>query len=100
MVAGKLNPTVGQLCFCRIFQTVRNLQKGTTEMSSKGPKFGGKEVWVSLKWPENTKIRHPKFAASNAFVDPIWASPAAAGLKFLPTWSSGRPPPPCPALLQ
>ena len=69
-------------------------------MSSKGPKIGGKEVWVSLKWPENTKIRHPKFVASNAFVDPIWVSPAAAGLKFLPTWSSGRPPPPCPARLQ
>ena len=39
VVAGKLDPTVGQLCFRRNFQTVRNLQKGTTEMSSGGPKM-------------------------------------------------------------
>ena len=39
MVARKLDPTVRQLCFHRIFQTVRNLQKETTEMSSKGPKM-------------------------------------------------------------
>ena len=41
VVAGKLDPTVGQICFRRIFQTVRNMQKGTTGMSSKGPKIGG-----------------------------------------------------------
>ena len=39
MVAEKLDPIVGQLCFCRIFQKVRNLQKETTEMSSEGPKM-------------------------------------------------------------
>ena len=39
MVAEKLDPTVGQLCFCHNFQTVRNLQKGTTGMSSEGPKM-------------------------------------------------------------
>ena len=41
VVAKKLDPTVGQLCFCRIFQTVWNLRKGTTEMSLEGPKMVG-----------------------------------------------------------
>ena len=41
MVAGKLDPTAGQICFRRIFQTVRNLRKGTTGMSSEGPKMVG-----------------------------------------------------------
>ena len=41
VVAGKLDPTVGQICFRRIFQTMRNLRKETTGMSSKGPKIGG-----------------------------------------------------------
>ena len=39
VVAGKLDPTFDQLCFCRNFQTVRNLEKRTTEMSSEGPKM-------------------------------------------------------------
>ena len=41
VVAGKLDPTVGQICFRRIFQTMRNMRKGTKGMSSKGPKMGG-----------------------------------------------------------
>ena len=41
MVARKIDPTVGQTCFRRIFQTVRNLRKRTMGMSSKGPKMGG-----------------------------------------------------------
>ena len=41
MVAEKLDPTVVQLCFRRFFQTVRNLKKRTTGMSSKGPKMEG-----------------------------------------------------------
>ena len=36
--------TVGQLCFRRIFQTMRNLRKGTTEMSSEGPKMVGGDM--------------------------------------------------------
>ena len=40
MVAGKLDPTVGQTCFRRIFQTVRNLKKRTTGMSSDDLKMG------------------------------------------------------------
>ena len=41
VVVEKLDPTVGQICFRRIFQTVRNLRKGTTGMSSEGPKMVG-----------------------------------------------------------
>ena len=41
LVAEKLDPTVGQICFRRIFQTVRNLRKVTTGMSSEGPKMVG-----------------------------------------------------------
>ena len=41
VVAGKLDPTVGQISFHRIFQMVRNLRKGTTGMSSEGPKMVG-----------------------------------------------------------
>ena len=52
MVAGKLDLTVGQLCFRRNFPTVRNLQKGTTKMSSGGSKNGGKKLWGGLKWPK------------------------------------------------
>ena len=40
MVAEKLDPTVSQKCFHCIFQTVRNLRKGTKGMSSEGPKMG------------------------------------------------------------
>ena len=41
VVAGKLDPTVGQPCFRCNFQTVRNLKKRTMGMSSEGPKMGG-----------------------------------------------------------
>ena len=51
-MARKLDPTVGQICFHRIFQTVRNLRKGTKGMSSKGQKMGGwryGSVWNGRK---------------------------------------------------
>ena len=67
MVAGKLDLIVGQLCFCRIFQTVRNLHKGTTEMSSEGPKMVERRYGLAgngLKWPEN----HDRSG------DPRWSS--------------------------
>ena len=41
VVAEKLDRTVDQICFRCIFQTVRNLQKGTTGMSSEGTKMVG-----------------------------------------------------------
>ena len=52
VVAEKLDPTVGQICFRRIFQTVRNLRKGTMGMSSEVPKMvGGRygSVWNGRK---------------------------------------------------
>ena len=59
MVAEKLDLTVDQLCVRRNFQTVRNLQKGTTEMSSGGPKMVERSYGLAgngLKWPENQEI--------------------------------------------
>ena len=56
VVAEKLDPTVDQLCFRRNFQTVRNLQKGVTKMSSEGPKLvRGRNGLAGngLKWPES-----------------------------------------------
>ena len=41
VVAGKLDPPVGQTCFRRIFQTVKNPKKRTTGMSLEGLKMGG-----------------------------------------------------------
>ena len=52
VVAEKLDTTVGQTCFPRIFQTARNLKKRTTGMSSEGPKMrGGRygSAWNSRK---------------------------------------------------
>ena len=100
MVAEKLDPTIGQLCFCRIFQTVRNLQKKDHGNEFRGSKNGGKEVWVGFRWPKNTKIRRPKFVAAAAFADPIQARPTAAGQEILPAAASRRPPRPCPARVQ
>ena len=100
MVAEKLDPTVGRICFCRIFQTVMNMEKKDKGNEFRGSKNSGKEVWVGLKWPKNTKIHRPKLVAAAAFAGPIRARPAAAGQKILPSWSSGRPPPPCLARVQ
>ena len=60
----------------------------------RGSKNGGKDLLVGLKWPENTKILRPKFAAAAAFASPIRARPAVAGRKILPAAASRRPPPP------
>ena len=68
MVAEKLDPTVGQLCFRCNFQTVKNLQKGTTEMSPEGPKIvEGRYGLVGngLKWPKNEENSE----------DPLWPPP-------------------------
>ena len=68
MVVGKLDPTIGQLCFHRNFQTVRNLQKRTTEMSSRGSKILGGRYGLAengLKWPKKWEISG----------DPRWPPP-------------------------
>ena len=75
VVAGKLDPTVGQLCFRRIFQTVMNLRNGTTEMSSKGPKmvrgrygsaWNGRKTPKSgdPRWCRRHRLRQPNPGAS------------------------------------
>ena len=65
VVARKLDPTVGQLCFRRNFQTVRNLQKRTMKMSSEGQKMVGGGYGLAgngLKWPKNQeKPRDPRW---------------------------------------
>ena len=79
MVAEKLDPIVGQICFRRILRTVRNLRKGTTRMSSEGPKMvGGRygSAWNGRKIGKSG--------------DPLWrplpCSPARSGRS-----SSGSP---------
>ena len=41
VLAEKLDPTVGQIRFPRIFQAVMNMKKKTMRMSSEGQKIGG-----------------------------------------------------------
>ena len=84
MVAGKLDPTVGRICFYRIFQTVMNLEKRITEMSSEGPKM----VEMSYRLAGNgRKIK--KFPVTHGgrrrrFAGPIRVRPAAAGREISP----------------
>ena len=66
----------------------------------KGSKNGGNEVWISLKWPENTKIRRPKLATAAVFACSIRERPAAVGREILRPRSSGGGAPPCPARVQ
>ena len=67
VVAGNIDPTVGRICFCRIFQTVMDLEHGNEFIGSKN---GGKEVWVGLKWTKDTKIWRPKLATAVALGRP------------------------------
>ena len=59
MVSGKLDATVFQLCFRRIFQTVRNLRKRTTGMSSEGPKMVGGRYGSAWSGRKMEKIDDP-----------------------------------------
>ena len=71
LVAGKLDPTFGQICFRRIFQTVRNLQKRTTGMSSEGQKMG--EGRYGLAW-NGRKTKKTD--------DPPWPPPRLSSARF------------------
>ena len=64
MVARKHDPTVGQTSFRRIFQTVSNLRKRTTRISSEGPKMGGGRY--GLAWNGRKMAK---------FCDPRWRPP-------------------------
>ena len=88
MVAGKLDPTVGRICFLSYLSNGDESGEKDPGNEFRGSKKGGKEVWVGLKWPKNTKIRRPKLADSAAFAGPIRARPAAAGRKILLALSS------------
>ena len=59
VVAGKLDSIVGQICFHHIFQTVRNLLKGTTGMSSEGPKMGGGRYGSAMNGRKTSKSGDP-----------------------------------------
>ena len=61
VVAGKLDPTVGQIYFCRFFQTVMNLEKRTTGMSSEGPKMVGERYGSAWNGRKMTKSGDPRW---------------------------------------
>ena len=73
VVGEKLDPTVRQICFRHIFQTVRNLRKGTTGMSSGGPKMGGERYGLTLNGQKIGKSDDPPWR-------PPPHSPARSGL--------------------
>ena len=73
MVAEKLDPTVSQICFRRIFQTVMNLKKRTTGMSSGGPKIGVKRYGSAWNGRKTAKSDDPRWRL------PL-PSPAKSGL--------------------
>ena len=59
VVAGKLDPTVGQTCFGCIFQTMRNMRKRTMGMSSEGPKMGGGRYRLTWNGRKTSKSNDP-----------------------------------------
>ena len=61
VVAGKLDPTVGKICFRRIFQTVMNLEKRTTGMSSEGPKMVGERYGSTWNGRKMAKSGDPRW---------------------------------------
>ena len=64
VVARKRDPIVDQTSFRRIFQTVRNLRKKTTGMSSEGPKIWGGRYGSAWNDRKTKKIG-----------DPLWRPP-------------------------
>ena len=61
VVAEKLDPTFGRICFCSIFQTVMNMEKRTTEMSSEGPKMVGERYGSAWNGRKMTKSGDPRW---------------------------------------
>ena len=72
VVARKLNPIIDQTCFHRIFQTVRNMKKRTTGMSSEGPKMGGERYGSAWNGWKIAKSGDPRWK-------PQSRSPARSG---------------------
>ena len=100
MVAGKLDPTVDRFFFLSYLSNGDESREKDNGNEFRGSKNGGKEVWVGLKWPENTKIRRLKVAAAAAFAGPIRARPAAVSREILRSRLSGGGAPPCPARVE
>ena len=99
MVFEKLDPTVSQIFFRRIFQTVMNMEKRTTEMSSEGPKMVGERYGSA--W-NGRKMTNPATQGGGCAVlaGPIWVRPAAAGREISRRRLSGGGAPPWPARVQ
>ena len=100
MVAGKLDPTVGRICFCRIFQTVMNLEKRTKEMSSEGPKMVERSNGVAGNGRKIKKLSVTHGGRRRRFAGPIPARLAVVGHEISRPTSSGCLPPTCPARVQ
>ena len=99
VVAGKLDPTVNQICFHRIFQTVMNLEKRTTGMSSEGPKMMGERYGSAWNGRKMAKSDDPRCRQPPRL--PVRSGrPVAVGSEISRRRSSGGGTPPCPALAQ
>ena len=79
VVAEKLDPTINQTCFSSYLSNGEESEEKDHGNEFRGSKNGGREVWVGLKWPENSKIRRPKVAATAVFAGLIRARPTAVG---------------------
>ena len=55
------DPIVGQTSFHRIFQTMRNLRKRTTRMSSEGPKMGRGRYRLAWNGRKTVKSDDPRW---------------------------------------
>ena len=64
VVVEKHNLTIDQISFCRIFQTVMNLGKRTTRMSSEGPKIVGERYGSAWNGRKMTKFGDPRWRLS------------------------------------
>ena len=63
-VAEKLDPTIGQTCFRRIFYMVRNLKKRTIGMSLEGPEMGGGRYGSAWSGQKTAKSDDPPWRPS------------------------------------
>ena len=61
VMVGKLDQTIDRICFCRIFQTVMNLEKRTTGMSSEGPKMEGERYGSAWNGRKMAKSGDPRW---------------------------------------
>ena len=60
VVAGNLDQTVGRIYFCRIIQTVMNLEKRTKEISLEGPKIVGERYGSAWNGRKMKKSGDPR----------------------------------------